>query len=948
MQSPGGSSGDVEEVDLSGLMESVVDSDEDEEEESLLVRDAVRECLEKDPSDRSPEDIDTLLEFTQHLKAFTNMTLSVRRALVATMVFAVVEKAGTVVMTDGEELDSWSVIINGHVEVLDGLSKELHLGDSFGITPTMDKLYHKGVMRTKCDDCQFVCVTQTDYYRILHQGEESQKRHEVDGHVVLVTENRAHETDPSRRGHLVIRGTAQRLMAQLMEDNSDLDPTYIEDFLLTYRTFLHSPTLLANQLLEWFADASLRDKVTRVLLLWVNNHFTDFETDPGMIEFLEKFEAALEREKMQGQLRMLNFACAAKARKRTVTLTRPSRDEPLQFAIVGGFERGFGIFISKVEKGSKAEEIGLKRGDQILEVNGQSFEHGTRYARALEILKSVCHLSVTVKSNLLAFQEMLQTPEDTPRSRSRGKSTSGRMGGDDTHETSVDGRSSSLSTVHSAGGNSSSRDNTPTPSARKTTPPTASSSSKGKSKINKAFGRFLHKPKSLMNVDSLDGDMQCQPASGSHSLHLYSNSMSNPDLLRDNSTTTHSHDTDQRTEYPEHVLKVYKSDQTFKYLLVHKETTAHEVVMLSLQEFGITEPSSNFSLCEVSVAEGGFVKQRTLPDPLQNLAERIGLASRYYIKSKNSSESLLPDDSVNDLVKDSAVNLLQLNPVEVSTQLMVEDFTIFRQIEATEYVDDLYELSLKSRYGTPSLTLFAELVNREMMWTIGEIVSESNATKRMRVIKQFIKVARQCKETQNFNSMFAIISGLGHGAVSRLKSSWEKLPTKYQRLFNEMQQLMDPSRNMSRYRNLVNGEDVQPPIVPFYPVVKKDLTFIHLANDTSVDGLVNFEKLRMIAKEVRSLINMCSAPLDLFSMLELGGQQPSNAMVAMNQLTTGGQNLATVNRRRKKPQGVPNPKRMFEEVSGVTKYTRVHVFCIVSRLHYDVVCVLVTSVCRCI
>ena len=31
MQSPGGSSGDVEEVDLSGLMESVVDSDEDEE-----------------------------------------------------------------------------------------------------------------------------------------------------------------------------------------------------------------------------------------------------------------------------------------------------------------------------------------------------------------------------------------------------------------------------------------------------------------------------------------------------------------------------------------------------------------------------------------------------------------------------------------------------------------------------------------------------------------------------------------------------------------------------------------------------------------------------------------------------------------------------------------------------------------------------------------------------
>ena len=142
MQSSVPSSVDVEEVDLSGLLESVVDSDEEEgEESSLIVRDTVRECLEKDPSDRTEEDVDILLEFTQHLTAFTNMTLSVRRALVATMVFAVVEKAGTVVMTDGEELDSWSVIINGHVEISHGSGsrlQELHLGDSFGITPTMD------------------------------------------------------------------------------------------------------------------------------------------------------------------------------------------------------------------------------------------------------------------------------------------------------------------------------------------------------------------------------------------------------------------------------------------------------------------------------------------------------------------------------------------------------------------------------------------------------------------------------------------------------------------------------------------------------------------------------------------------------------------------------------------------------------------------------------------
>ena len=49
----------------------------------------------------------------------------------------------------------------------------------------------------------------------------------------------------------------------------------------------------------------------------------------------------------------------------------------------------------------------------------------------------------------------------------------------------------------------------------------------------------------------------------------------------------------------------------------------------------------------------------------------------------------------------------------------------------------------------------------------------------------------------------------------------------------------------------------------------RDVTFIHLGNKTKVDGdLVNFEKLRMLAKEIRNLNNMCSAPLDLMSMLE--------------------------------------------------------------------------------
>nr|XP_045621434.1 uncharacterized protein LOC123772381 isoform X4 [Procambarus clarkii] len=908
------SSLEPDDVDLSGLTESAVDSDEEdlaESIESLAVRDAVRECLEKDPSERTEDDIKVLLEFTQRLRAFSNMTLAVRKAMCQAMVFAVVEEAGTILMNHGEELDSWSVIINGHVEVTqpDGSVHELHLGDSsflspsFGITPTMEKLYHQGTMRSKVDDCQFVCIRQTDYYRILHQSEENIRRHEENGVLVLVTEQRPIDAG-NRKGNIVIKGTAERLMHQLVEVENNVDPTYVEDFLLTHRTFIESPLVVANKLLQWFEDPSLRDRVTRVVLLWVNNHFTDFEMDPVMMNFLEQFEEGLEREKMAGQLRLLDFACATKARARTVTLTRPSRDEILHFSILGGYERGYGIFISKVEKGSKAEDVGLKRGDQILEVNGQSFDH-MNHAKALEILRQTCHLSITVKSNLLAFKEMLTTPENSPRPRSRKSSDVRGIADINSHLAHNSAFTSAM--------------NIPIDHIQQ--------SPRDKGKVGNNKGSFMttkaNKLKkkvieSLMpknNAFDQDSQANSDDSVSSHSSvggGLY-HSQSNPDL-----STTGTYD-DVRTEFPEHVLKVYRAtDQQARFLPVHKETTAREVVMLALQIFNINDPtgSSNYALYEVTVTEEGITKQKRLPDSLQNLAERIGLSSRYYLKNITVSQTLFPDDIVSELIRESTVYFLQLNSVELAIQLTLEDYTVFRQIEPTEYIDYLF--NLKSNYGTPALSLFAELVNREMFWVVSEVTSEHNLVKRSKTVKQFIKVARQCKECKNFNSMFAILSGLGHGSVSRLKQTWERLPSKYQRMYHEMQELMDPSRNMSKYRNLVQNENIQSPIIPFYPVVARDLTFTHEGNDDKVEGLINFEKLRMISRYIRDLQNMCSAPYDLFNIQDAGGQPPSSALISLNQMAAGGHQIATV-KRRKKSTAAPDKKKMYEEAQMVRR-----------------------------
>ena len=148
------------------------------------------------------------------------------------------------------------------------------------------------------------------------------------------------------------------------------------------------------------------------------------------------------------------------------------------------------------------------------------------------------------------------------------------------------------------------------------------------------------------------------------------------------------------------------------------------------------------------------------------------------------------------------INQLQLNSSEVAAQLTLRDFQLFQRIEATEYIDELFDLD--SQAAHPNLERFSRLVNQEMFWVVSEVVREPSIFKRVKLMKHYIKVARHCKETKNFNSMFAIVSGLGHQAVSRLRQTWDRLGTKHVKMFEvrlllnlRMSYLYETEDNMS-------------------------------------------------------------------------------------------------------------------------------------------------------
>ncbi|KAG7281199.1 hypothetical protein CRUP_022864 [Coryphaenoides rupestris] len=795
------------DVDLSGLPEAAVDSEEEEEEEdedlertsdALLGRDLVRECLEKEPADRNDDDIEQLLEFMHQLPAFANMTMSVRRDLCGVMVFEVVEQASTVLLHDKQELDLWYVILNGTVEISHSEARveTLCMGNSFGLLPSLDKQYMNGEVRTKGDDCQFVCVAQEDYGRILNHVEQNTHKVEEEGEIVMVKEHRELDRSGTRKGHIVIKGTPERLIMHLVEEPSVVDPTYIEDFLLTYRTFLSSPMDVGKKLLEWFMVDSLRDTVTRIVLLWVNNHFNDFEGAPAMTRFLEEFEKHLEDTKMKGHLRLLNIACAAKAKWRQISLQKVSREAPLYFSLHGGSERGFGIFV-----------------DAIMEINGQNFEN-ISYSKAVDILRNNTHLSLTVKTNIFVFKELL--------SRIMHEKQNGAP-----HIPKIQEKKANRFSIPNLPGDME------FPSDQKSTRKMkANTVSGGRNKIRKMlektrFSILPPKPFSDGGVghsqdDSVVGTKQCR-----HSVAIMpipgSLSSSSPDLLQPASSVL---DFSNPADIPDQVIRVFKADQQSCYIIISKDTTAKDVVSHTVNEFGLLASPETYSLCEV-----------------------------YYLKNNMETETLCSDEDAQDLLRESQISLLQLSTVEVAAQLSMRDFELFRNIESTEYVDDLFKLD--SGTGSGHLKQFEEVINQETFWVATEILKEGNALKRMKTIKHFIKIALHCRECKNFNSI-----GLNLAPVARLRASWEKLPSKYEKLFTDLQDVFDPSRNMSKYRNVLSSQSMQPPIIPLFPVVKKDLTFLHEGNDSSVDGLVNFEKLRMIAKEIRHVVRMTSANMD--------------------------------------------------------------------------------------
>ncbi|KAI1884849.1 hypothetical protein AGOR_G00214070 [Albula goreensis] len=298
------------------------------------------------------------------------------------------------------------------------------------------------------------------------------------------------------------------------------------------------------------------------------------------------------------------------------------------------------------------------------------------------------------------------------------------------------------------------------------------------------------------------------------------------------------------------LFKVYCLDHTYTTIRVPLAASVREVISTVADKLGTDQ-----DLLLVSLSSAGD-KTVLKPDDV-SVFSTLSINGRLFVCHRDQMDSLtpLPEQEGPSLGTMGSFELMSSK--DLAYQMTVYDWELFNCVHEHELIYHTFGRH-KFRKTTANLDLFLRRFNEVQLWVVTEVCLCAQLSKRVQLLKKFIKIAAHCKENKNLNSFLAIVMGMGNPAVSRLSQTWEKLPSKFKKVYGEFESLMDPSRNHRAYRLTVAKLD--PPVIPLMPLLIKDMTFTHEGNKTLVDSLVNFEKMRMIADTVRTVRYCRSQP----------------------------------------------------------------------------------------
>uniref|UniRef100_A0A674IUG6 Rap guanine nucleotide exchange factor like 1 n=1 Tax=Terrapene triunguis TaxID=2587831 RepID=A0A674IUG6_9SAUR len=305
--------------------------------------------------------------------------------------------------------------------------------------------------------------------------------------------------------------------------------------------------------------------------------------------------------------------------------------------------------------------------------------------------------------------------------------------------------------------------------------------------------------------------------------------------------------------------RVYMPDHSYVTIRSRLSASVQDILAAVTEKLQYSEEQSarEEALALVAVASSG--EKAVLQPSEECVFTTLGINSHLFACAKDAIESLVPlPEEIQVSPGDTEIHRVEAE--EIANHMTAFHWELFRCIHELEFVDYVFH-GERGRRETANLELLLQRCSEVQHWVATEMLLCESLGKRAHLLKKFIKIAAICKQNQDMLSFYAVVMGLDNAAVSRLRLTWEKLPGKFKNLFRKFETLTDPCRNHKTYREVLSK--MNPPLIPFVPLILKDLTFVHEGSKTLLDGLVNVEKLHSIAEKVRTIRKYRSRPLCL-------------------------------------------------------------------------------------
>uniref|UniRef100_A0A8C2CMT6 Rap guanine nucleotide exchange factor (GEF) 4 n=1 Tax=Cyprinus carpio TaxID=7962 RepID=A0A8C2CMT6_CYPCA len=268
------------------------------------------------------------------------------------------------------------------------------------------------------------------------------------------------------------------------------------------------------------------------------------------------------------------------------------------------------------------------------------------------------------------------------------------------------------------------------------------------------------------------------------------------------------------------LFKVYCSDHTYSTIRVPVAASVREVIAAVTDKLG-----SGDDLLLIHLNSAGD-KELLKPSDV-SIFSSLSINGRLFVCPRDQIDSLTPLPEQEGPSAGSMSTFELMSSKDLAHQMTLYDWELFDCVHEHELIYHTFGRQ-HFKKTTANLDLFLRRFNEVQLWVVTEVCLCPTLSKRVQLLKKFIKIAAHCKEFRNLNSFFAIIMGLGNPAVCRLSQTWEKLPSKFKKSYGEFENLMDPSRNHRAYR--LTMAKLEPPIIPFMPLLIKENDCEHSQN----------------------------------------------------------------------------------------------------------------------